>query len=245
MFRTVKEYVAKCLICQKMKYEAMSPAGLLQPLPIPQQVWEDISMDFITCLPKSKGFSVILVVVDRLSKYAHFLPLKPPITARSVAEIFMKEVVRLHGIPNSIVSDRDSMFVSAFWSELFEQSGTRLKFSTAYHPETDGQTEVTNRVLETYLRCFTSEQPKQWVRWLAWAEFWYNTSYQTAARMTPFEVVYGRPAPTLRRFLPGECNIPPVVETLASRDEVLQRLRGNLMQAQQEMSIQATSTVET
>lgn len=196
-------------------------------------------MDFITCLPKSKGFSIILVVVDRLSKYAHFMALKPPISARSVAETFIREVVRLHGIPKSIVSDRDSMFVSSFWKELFAQSGTHLKFSTAYHPETDGQTEVVNRVLETYLRCFTSEQPKQWVRWVAWAEFWYNTSYQTAAKMTPFEVVYGRAPPTLQRFLPGECRVAAVVETLCSRDEVLRRLRENLLRAQQEMTKQA------
>ncbi|CAH9084949.1 unnamed protein product [Cuscuta europaea] len=161
MFRQVHAYVVQCLVCQKPKYEAMSPAGLLQPLPIPNLIWEDISMNCITCLPKSKGYASILVVVDRLSKYGHFIALKTPITARSVAEALSREVVRLHGIPRSIVSDRDSLFISAFWKELFFLSGTQLKFSSAYHPETDGQTEVLNRVLETYFHCFTCEQPRQ------------------------------------------------------------------------------------
>lgn len=154
IFRRVQTYVAQCLVCQKAKYEAMSLARLLQPLPILDLIWEDISMDFITCLPKSKGYKSILVVVDRLSQYGHFIALKPPITARSVVAVFAKEVVRLHGIPRSIVSDRDSLFVSAFWKELFALSGTQLKFSSAYHPETDGQTEVLNRVVETYYVVF-------------------------------------------------------------------------------------------
>ncbi|CAH9118783.1 unnamed protein product [Cuscuta epithymum] len=239
MFRRVRDYVAQCLVCQKAKYETLSPAGLLQPLPIPNLIWEDISMDFITCLPKSKGYTSILVVVDRLSKYGHFIPLKGPVTACSVAEVFSKEVVRLHGIPRSIVSDRDSLFISTFWKELFELSGTQLKFSSAYHPETDGQTEVLNRVLETYLRCFTSEQPRQWIRWISWAEYWYNTAFQTAARVTPFEVVYGRPPPSIRRFLPGESSVAAVAEVLGSRDVMLRRLKENLQKAQQSMATQA------
>lgn len=147
-------------MCQRQKYAATSPGGLLQPLPLPNAIWEDISMDFITGLPKSKGFEAVLVVVDRLSKYSHLILMKHPYNAKTVAELFVKEVVRLHGVPNSIVSDRDPLFVSHFWRELFKLQGTTLKMSSAYHPETDGQSEVINRCLESYLRCFAADQPK-------------------------------------------------------------------------------------
>lgn len=172
MQRSVKDFVRACDVCQRQKYSATSPGGLLQPLPIPNAVWEDLSLDFITGLPKSKGYEAVLVVVDRLSKYSHFIMLKHPYTAKSIAEVFVREIVRLHGIPNSLVSDRDPIFVSHFWLELFKLQGTRLKMSSSYHPETDGQTEVINRCLESYLRCFASYHPKTWSHWLPWAEFW-------------------------------------------------------------------------
>jgi hypothetical protein len=239
MKNAVQEFVRKCDVCQRQKYMATSPGGLLQPLPIPNQVWEDVSMDFITGLPKSKGYDAVLVVVDRLSKYVHFIPLKHPYTAKSIAEIFCKEVVRLHGVPLSIVSDRDPIFISNFWQELFRLQGTKLKLSTAYHPETDGQTEVVNRCLETYLRCFITDQPKTWVLWVHWAEFWFNTTFHSATEKTPFEIVYGRPPPLLQRWVQGETRVEAVQRDLVDRDEALRQLREQLLRAQERMKGQA------
>ena len=149
-------------------------------------------MDFIDGLPKTLGHEVIIVVVDRLSKYAHFLALTHPYTAKTVAAIFVKEVVKLHGYPRSIVSDRDRVFASHFWNEFFRLAGTKLRRSTTYHPQTDRQTEVVNRGVEAYLRCFCGERPKEWINWLHWAEFWYNITYHNSLGMTPFQAVYGR-----------------------------------------------------
>ena len=146
-----------------------SPNGLLQPLRIPSQIWTDIALDFTDGLPPSHSYTVILVVVDRLSKCGHFLPLSHPYTAVKVAELFFNNILRLHGLSTSIVSDRDTAFTSKFWQELFKLQGTKLHMSSSYHPQSDGQTEVLNRTLEIYLRCFAAEKPKSWSRWLALA----------------------------------------------------------------------------
>jgi len=164
-----KRFVKECKICQQIKSTTRRPAGLLQPLPIPAGVWEDLSMDFITHLPSSHGFTVILVIVDRYSKGVHLGALPTGFSAFKVASLFLELVCKHHGFPRSIVSDRDPVFLSSFWKELFRLSGTRLRMSTAYHLQTDGQTEVMNRVLEQYLRSFVHSQQTSWYRYLALA----------------------------------------------------------------------------
>ncbi|CAM8963108.1 unnamed protein product [Rhodiola kirilowii] len=178
-------------------------------------------MDFITNLLKSNGFQAILVVVDRLSMYSHFVPLKYPFTAHSIAAIFVKEIISLHGVPESILSDHDPLFVSILWKELFKLLGTTLKMSSAYHPQTNGQTEVINRCLEAYLRCFIADQPKSWAHWVPWAELWYNTNFHVSTGFTPFEVVYARKPPVLVHFLEGETKVEAVAQELRDRDEAL------------------------
>ena len=129
------------------------------------------------------------------------------------------------------MTDHDPLFMSNFWKDIFHAMGTKLKMSSSHHPKTDGQTKVLNRCLETYLRCFCSEQPNHWNKWLSWAEFCYNTSFQLAAGMTIFQAIYGRTPPTLRQFLLGEIRVPAVEEDLRARDETLQQLKCNLDRA--------------
>ena len=153
--KMVKQWVRKCDICQRNKSDLSAYPGLLQPLPVPHRIWQEVSMDFIDSLPMSQGKTSILVVVDRLSKLAHFLPLAHPYTAPQIAQLFLDNIYKLHGLPKSIVSDRDRIFMSLFWKSLFEKLHVQLKMSSAYHPQTDGQTEVVNKCLEGYLRCIT------------------------------------------------------------------------------------------
>lgn len=163
MRKDVANFVAACLTCQQTKYSTQAPAGLLQPLPIPSQVWSHVTMDFITGLPMSQGKSVIMVVVDRLTKYTHIGSLPHHFTAAKAAELFIEMVVKLHGFPKSIISDRDPVFLSNFWDGMFTLSGTILRRTTAYHSQTDGQTEVVNRCVEQYLCAFTHAKPSRWV----------------------------------------------------------------------------------
>lgn len=158
----IQSFIRSCGVCQQCKHETVGSPGLIQPLPIPSSIWSDISMDSIDGLPKSFGKSVIFVVVDRLSKAAHFMALSHTYTAATVAQAFLDNVYRLHGFPQSIVSDKDSVFLSDFWRELFILHGVFLNYFSAYHPQSDGQTEVVNRCLETYLRCMCSDRPNLW-----------------------------------------------------------------------------------
>lgn len=187
-------------------------------------------MDFIEGLPLSQGKDTILVVVDRLTKYAHFLSLKHPFTAQGVADVFTREITKLHGIPTTIVSDLDKIFLSLFWKELFRLQGTALHHTTTYHPQSDGQSEVVNKCVESYLRCFITGKPKTWCRWLHWAEYWYNTSWHAATLYTPFQALYGRPPPHLTQTA-----VSSLEEQLLERDAVLDDLKFNLLRAQQQM----------
>jgi hypothetical protein len=154
----IHNFVIEFDVCRCIKGEIVKYLGTIQLLLIPPTIWKDISMDFITILPKSGNKSVIMVVVDCLSKYAHLCSLQHLFTTSMVAQIFMDQVFKLHGMPYSIVFYRDPTFTSNFWQELFKLQDTQLHVSTTYHPQTDGQTEVVNKCLETYLRCFASEK---------------------------------------------------------------------------------------
>lgn len=238
---TVKNFISYCDVCQRHKAESVSPPGLLHPLPIPDDVWLDISMDFIEGLSSSNRKSVIMVVVDRLSKYAHFSALSHPYTAATVVDVFIRDIVKLHGLPRSIVSDRDPVFLSTFWEAFFQLQGTQLCRSSAYHPQSDGQTEVTNRTLECYLRCYASSQPHTWTKWLPWAEWWYNTTYHSSIKMTPFQALYSRPPPSVLAYVPGTTSVHAVDLALRDRDHVLKVLKSNLADAQSRMKHYADS----
>ncbi|CAL5400001.1 unnamed protein product [Camellia sinensis] len=193
MKKDIANHVSKCLHCQQVKAEHQRPAGLLQPLPIPEWKWEHITMDFVVGLPQSFSKNdAIWVIVDRLTKSAHFLSIKIMYPLNKFATLYIKEIIRLHGIPVSIVSDRDPRFVSHFWNKLQEALGTTLKFSTAYYPQTDGQSERTIQTLENMLRICVLDLKGNWDEHLPLVEFAYNNSYQASIGMAPYEALYGR-----------------------------------------------------
>eukprot|EP00253_Pinus_taeda_P006284 PITA_06284 len=233
MKKNIAEYLARCLECQQIKAEHQHPAGLLQPLPIPKWKWEIISMDFITGLPKSKrNNDSIMVVVDKLSKAAHFIPVQSTYKATQIAHVFMQNVFKLHGLPKTIISDHDVKFTSAFWRTLFADLGTQLNFSTAYHPQTDGQTERVNQVVEDMLWAYVMQQPTLWEEYLHLVEFAYNNGYHTSTQMSPFEVMYGRKCRTPSSWGGPEDKLSLGPEMLKEMEDMVKRVRVNLKAAQ-------------
>jgi transposase InsO family protein len=172
-------------------------------------------MDFIKGLPSLEGRNAITVVVDRFTKYEHFIALTHPFTAQDIAQLFLYHFYKFHGLPAVIVTDRDRIFTSVFWKEFFKKLGVMMLMSTTYHPQTDEQTKRVNQCLETYLRCMTMHQPKQWFQWLLLAQWWYNSSHHATLGMSHFQALY--------------CYAPPQMEWLAQEptpiaavEEVLQ-----------------------
>ncbi|GJT91669.1 putative reverse transcriptase domain-containing protein [Tanacetum coccineum] len=189
----IATYVSKCLTCAKVKAEHQKPSGLLQQPEIPEWKWEKITMDFVSGLLRTpSGYDSIWVIVDRLTKSAHFLPMKKTDSIEKLAQLYLKEIVCKHGVPTSIISDRDSLFTSRFWKSLQEAMGTQLDMSTAYHPETDGQSERTIQTLEDMLRACVIDFGSSWDRHLPLVEFSYNNSYHASIKAAPFEALYGR-----------------------------------------------------
>ncbi|GJR53374.1 putative reverse transcriptase domain-containing protein [Tanacetum coccineum] len=189
----IATYVSKCLTCARVKAEHQRPSGLLVQPEIPQWKWDNITMDFITKLPKSsQGYDTIWVIVDRLTKSAIFVPMRETDPMEKLARMYLKEVVTRHGIPVSIIYDRDPRFASNFWRSLQKALGTNLDMSTAYHPQTDGQSERTIQTLKDMLRACVIDFGNGWVKHLPLVEFSYNNSYHASIKAAPFEALYGR-----------------------------------------------------
>ena len=190
----IAEWVARCPTCQLVKPEHQDPSGLLQNLTIPERKWDHITMNFVTGFPTTRNKKdAVWVIVDRLTKSAHFLPIKKGDGVDEIVKVYVNEIVRLHGVPASIVSDRDPRFTSYFWSAFQKALGTRVNMSTSYHPQTDGQSERTIQTLEDMLRACVLDWGDSWEKHLPLVEFAYNNSFHTSIGMSPYEALYGRP----------------------------------------------------
>jgi transposase InsO family protein len=238
--RFTNRYVRNCQVCARAKAPRHAPYGYLKSLEVPQRRWQSISMDFITGLPVSEGYDSILVVVDRLSKMAHFLPVHTSMTALDLAKVLIRHVWKLHGSPEDIISDRGSLFTSSFWKTLCEQLRIKRSPSTAFHPETDGQTERVNAILEQYLRAYCNYSQDNWADLLATAEFMYNNTESETTKMTPFFANYGyHPTPTVPVPTRGSEEQGPVQDFSERLRELEENLQSEMKYSQMVQSEQA------
>jgi hypothetical protein len=193
MKHDIAEYIVICDICQRLKAEHQRPMGFLQPLQVPEWKWEEIGMNFIIGQPGTqKGYDSIWIIVDRVTKVAHFIPVKTMYTGPQLAELYISGIICLHDVPKKISFDRGTQFTSKFWEQLHESMDTKLHFRSAYHPQTDKQIEQVTQVLEHMLRACALQYGRSWDKSLPYVEFSYNNSYQESLKMAPFEMLYGR-----------------------------------------------------
>jgi hypothetical protein len=233
MKQDVTEYVALCDTCQRAKEEHHRPVGLLQPLKILEWKWKEIGIDFIVGLPRTQaGYDSIWVIVNRLTKVAHFIPVKTTYYGAKLAELYMSRIMYMHGVTKKIMLDRGSQFTSKFWDKLHESMDTKLNFNLAYHLQTDGQTERTNHILEDILGACALKYGKGWDKSLPYAAFSYNNIYQASIKMAPFEALYARQCRTpLFWSQTGESQLFRP-EVLKDAEKHVQMIRENLKVAQ-------------
>jgi hypothetical protein len=236
MRRYIEDYVASYVVCQHNKVSRQKPLGLLQPLPIPEQPWKSVSMDFIIKLPVSEGFDSIMVVMDRLTKQAHFVPCREDMDAEEMASLYLANIFKLHGLPDNIVSDCGPQFQSHFWKAIWSLLGTTPKLSSSYHPKTDGQTERVNQTLEQFLHNYISGQNHEWVSLLPFAEFAYNNADHVALGCSPFFANYqfNPRADYCTPLFTGESLVPAATACLTLFQSTMRFIRKNLREAQED-----------
>ena len=230
----IQQYVTSCDSCQRNKPSQQATMGLLQPLPVPVRPWQQVSMDLITQLPKSRaGNDAIVVFVDKLTKMVHYVATTTTVSAPQLAELFLREVVRHHGVPESILSDRDPRFTAHFWRAFWDRLGSKLTMSTAYHPQTDGQTERANRTLEEMLRSYTNSNQTDWDQHLTTLELAINNAKQASTGFSPFYLNAGQEIRLpLDQELPSSENNPTAVDRIARMRRDWEAAAANVRKAQ-------------
>ncbi|GJP42069.1 hypothetical protein CLOM_g1661 [Closterium sp. NIES-68] len=235
----VQKFVTSCDTCQRMKSSKQKKTGLLQPLPVPEQPWQVVSLDFITGLPPtSSGHDAILVVIDKFSKMGHFIPTHTTARTEETAQLFVRHIISQHGIPTTLISDRDPKFTSKFWKELMSLLGTKLAMSSAYHPQTDGQTERLNQIVEQLLRAACRDDISKWDLHLPVLEFAYNNATHAATGQTPFFLCYGR-HPLTPQKPTTSATVQPAHDFITTMHQLWDRTHKRLLDIQQQQKRQA------
>jgi len=237
MKEKITAFIGKCADCQKNKHSTHAPYGEMQPIEAPSTPWEDIAMDFMTGLPLSEDpvtgikYNAILVIICRLTKGVEIIPFKDTYTAKQLGNILLDKHIRHHGIPKTIISDRDKLFTSNYWTTLMATMGTKKKLSTAYHPQTDGQTERANRTIKTYLRIYSNKTQNNWVQLLPMAQLTYNNSISDTTKQTPFFANHGRHPNLFTKILPS-LKTEEALQDITKIKKIHEEMKENIQEAQ-------------